>query len=79
MLNQIIGRAARPDSECNVWELINPMSGRNLDTTVVVGTPASHRLVNKERGEWVERQFDYITHRTNKQLGIASGLRVGHH
>lgn len=76
-LNQVIGRAARPDSECNVWELINPLSGRNLDTTVVVGTPESHRLISKERGQWVERQFDYITHRTNKQLGIASGVRVG--
>lgn len=75
-LNQVIGRAARPDSDCNVWELINPLSGRNLDTTVVVGTPAFHRLVSKEGGEWVERVFSYITHRTNKQLGIASGLRI---
>jgi superfamily II DNA/RNA helicase len=77
-LNQVIGRAARPDSDCNVWELINPLSGRNLDTTVVVGTPEFHRLVNKEGGAWVERQFDYITHRTNKQLGIASGIRIRH-
>ena len=79
LLNQIIGRAARPDSDCNVWELINPMSGRNLDTTVVVGTPASHRLVSKERGAWVERQFEYVTDRTNKQLGMSSGLRIRHH
>lgn len=77
-LNQVIGRAARPDSDCNVWELINPLSGRNLDTTVVVGTPEFHRLVNKESGAWIERQFDYITHRTNKQLGIASGIRIRH-
>lgn len=77
-LNQVIGRAARPDSDCNVWELVNPLSGRNLDTTVVVGTPESHRLVSKEGGQWVERQFDYITHRTNKQLGIASGIRIRH-
>lgn len=77
-LNQVIGRAARPDSECNVWELINPLSGRNLDTTVVVGTPAFHRLVSKEGGEWVQRSFDYITHRTNRQLGIASGIRIRH-
>lgn len=77
-LNQVIGRAARPDSDCNVWELINPLSGRNLDTTVVVGTPEFHRLINKEDGEWVERHFDYVTHRTNKQLGIASGLRIRH-
>jgi superfamily II DNA or RNA helicase len=77
-LNQVIGRAARPDSDCNVWELINPLSGRNLDTTVIVGTPETHRLVSKERGEWTERQFDYISHRTNKQLGIASGVRIRH-
>lgn len=77
-LNQVIGRAARPDSDCNVWELVNPLSGRNLDTTVVVGTPESHRLVSKEGGQWVERSFDYVTHRTNKQLGIASGVRIRH-
>lgn len=77
-LNQVIGRAARPDSDCNVWELVNPLSGRNLDTTVIVGTPESHRLVSKEGGKWVERQFDYITHRTNKQLGVSSGVRIRH-
>ena len=77
-LNQVIGRAARPDSDCNVWELINPLSGRNLDTTVVVGTPEFHRLVSKEGGQWVQREFDHISHRTNKQLGIASGVRIHH-
>ena len=72
MLNQIIGRAARIDvPECNVWELINPLSSYNMDTTCVVGTPESHRLVSKEGGQWVERMFNYVTHRTNKQLGIA--------
>lgn len=75
-LNQVIGRSSRPDSESNVWELINPLSGTNLDTTVVVGTPISHRLVSKEAGKWVERQFDYITHQTSKQLGIASASRI---
>lgn len=77
-LNQVIGRASRPDSDCNVWELINPLNGRNLDTTVVVGTPAYHRLVSKEAGKWVEREFDYVTHRTNKQIGVASGIRIRH-
>lgn len=77
-LNQVIGRAARPDSDCNVWELINPLSGTNLDTTVVVGTPEYHRLIAKQQGTWIEREFDYVTHKTNKQLGIASGLRVHH-
>lgn len=59
LLNQLIGRAARPDSDCHVWELIDPLSGRNLDTTVVVGVPEQHRLVAKERGVWVEREFVY--------------------
>lgn len=79
LLNQIIGRAARVDvPECNVYELVNPLSGYNLDTTAVVGTPESHRLISKEGGKWVERHFDYITHRTNKQMGVASGVRVNH-
>lgn len=65
LLNQIIGRAARPDSDCNVWELINPISATNLDTTVVVGTPERHRLISKKRGEWVEQEFDY----TSKKIG----------
>lgn len=60
-LNQVIGRAARPDCDCRVWELINPISGRNLDTTVVVGTPERHRLISKKRGQWVEQDFDYTS------------------
>lgn len=60
-LNQVIGRAARPDSKCVVWELINPLSGRNLDTTVVVGTPEQHRLIYKRRGVWIEADFDYTS------------------
>lgn len=78
LLNQIIGRASRCDSDCNIWELVNPLSNRNLDTTVVVGTPEYHRLVSKESGQWVERQFNYVTHRTSKQLGIESGVRIRH-
>lgn len=58
-LNQVIGRAARPDSECHVWELINPIHGKNLDTTVVVGTPKEHRLISRRAGVWKEQQFDY--------------------
>ena len=58
-LNQVIGRAARPDSDCNVWELINPLSGKNLDTTVIVGTPESHRLLFTRTGKWLQNKFDY--------------------
>lgn len=52
-LNQHIGRASRPDNEeCRVWELIDPLSGNNLDSTEVVGRPKSHRLIYKRAGEW---------------------------
>ena len=70
-LNQVIGRASRPDSDCRVWELINPLSGRNLDTTVVVGTPRSHRLYSKRCGVWETRQFDY-TARYVDELSVAA-------
>lgn len=60
-LNQVIGRASRPDSDCRVWELVNPLSGRNLDTTVVVGTPERHRLISKKKGKWIQQDFDYVT------------------
>jgi len=68
-LNQVIGRASRPDSDCKVWELINPLSGRNLDTTVVVGTPERHRLIAKKRGEWIEREFDYVSSFNQLEVG----------
>ncbi|MGZ8924541.1 MAG: DEAD/DEAH box helicase [Nitrososphaeraceae archaeon] len=83
-LNQNIGRAARPDggtdgeAVCRVWELVNPLSSSNLDTTVIVGTPIQHLLISQEKGKWVEREFDYITHATNKQLGIEHGIRINH-
>jgi superfamily II DNA or RNA helicase len=76
LLNQIIGRAARPDSDCVVWEFINPLSGKNLDTTVVTGTPETHRLVSWKGGEWTERQFNYTSHRNEAQLGKEN---VGYH
>ncbi len=81
-LNQVIGRASRPDSDCNIWELVNPLSGRNLDTTVVVGTPERHRLISKRHGKWIEQDFDYVS-RMNTEFvssiqrgGIVSGQRA---
>lgn len=59
-LNQAIGRTSRPDSDSVVWELINPVSGTNLDTTIVVGTPERHRLISKRGGQFIEREFDYV-------------------
>jgi superfamily II DNA or RNA helicase len=77
-LNQVIGRAARPDSSCTVHELINPLSKTNLDSTVIVGVPESHQLIYKQSNQWRQDEFDYVTHKTNKQLGIAPNLRVHH-
>lgn len=74
LLNQIIGRASRPDTDfAHVWELINPLSGRNLDTTCVVGTPESHKLFSKERGSWKTREFDYTSH----HIAAGVGFNVG--
>jgi superfamily II DNA or RNA helicase len=59
LLSQIIGRSSRPDTDCRVWEIINPLSGYNLDTTVVVGTPRKHKLIYRKNKQWHEEQFDY--------------------
>ena len=57
-LNQIIGRAARPDCDCRVFELVDPLSRDNLDTTCVVGTPRQHKLAFYEGGEWVVEDIE---------------------
>lgn len=59
LLNQIIGRAARPDCDCNIYEIVNPLSSLNLDTTCVVGNPKSHTLIHYAKGGWCEELFDY--------------------
>lgn len=62
LLNQIIGRAARPDSPCRIWEIVNPLARNNLDTTVVTGTPKEHKLIHVEKSQWVEEYFNYSSH-----------------
>jgi superfamily II DNA or RNA helicase len=59
LLNQIVGRAARPDCDCNIYEIVNPLSATNLDTTCVVGTPKIHTLIHHAKGTWQEELFDY--------------------
>lgn len=77
-LNQVIGRASRPDSDCRVWELINPLSGRNLDTTVVVGTPERHRLISKKRGQWIEQDFDYVSSARSEHVSTSENIVIRH-
>jgi superfamily II DNA or RNA helicase len=79
LLNQIIGRASRPDSDCHVFELINPLSGSNKDTTTVIGTPERHRLISKRRGEWIEQDFDYVSHATTEFVSSISRGTVSNH
>lgn len=52
LLNQLIGRAARPDSVCRVYEIINPLASDNLSAVSIVGTPEEHMFHYKVRGEW---------------------------
>ena len=59
LLNQIVGRAARPDCDCNIYEIVNPLSSTNLDTTCVVGTPKNHTLIHYAKKCWQEEMFDY--------------------
>lgn len=56
-LNQMIGRSARPDCESHVWELVNPLSDKNLNSTVVVGTPEDHYLYWIENTNWKREEF----------------------
>ena len=61
-LNQYIGRTARPDSESQVFELVNPLSRTNLDTTVVTGTPKAHILCSPRKdGTFKEQHFEYVS------------------
>lgn len=52
LLNQIIGRAARPDSICVVREIINPLAVDNISALDIVGAPQSHDFHYRVRGDW---------------------------
>jgi superfamily II DNA or RNA helicase len=71
LLNQICGRAARPDSDCRIFELVNPLKD-NLDVTVIVGEPKVHKLIYKRSGKWVEREFDYSTLQSDDSFDLSA-------
>lgn len=56
-LNQAIGRGARPDSPCNLWQLSNP-NRKMLNAEKIVGTPSSHRLIEMYNGYCEESNFN---------------------
>lgn len=51
LLNQMIGRTARKDSDSNVYEIVNPLSNNNIDTAAMIN-PHHHEIWYKIRGEW---------------------------
>lgn len=57
-LNQMIGRAARPDNpKCFVWEFINALNDNNLESDTVVGLPKSHHLISIHNNKFIVRDF----------------------
>lgn len=44
MINQTIGRGARPDSDCRVWEIVDPIASQ-YTAKDIVGIPRSHQLI----------------------------------
>lgn len=56
-LNQFVGRGARPDSDCLVIELINPLKD-TLTAIDIVGTAKTHRLVDFRKNEMF--MFDFF-------------------
>lgn len=50
---QYIGRSIRPDSVCNVWELINPIHN-NVLAKDIFPVVKKHRLIFKQHGIWQE-------------------------
>jgi hypothetical protein len=43
-----------------------------LDTTVIVGTPETHKLIYRKNGQWNEEVFDYTTEAAVADFGNPS-------
>lgn len=77
-LNQYIGRSARPDSDSRIFELVNPISGTNLDTTVITGDPVMHKLCSPQPdGSFLEYDFHY-KNTSFVDSSIVSGIQIRH-
>lgn len=57
LLNQIIGRAARPDSKCVVREIINPLASDNISALDIVGVAKMHNFYYKVDNQWRTHQL----------------------
>lgn len=57
LLNQIIGRAARPDTDCAVYEIINPLATDNISASDIVKNPRNHTFHYKVRGQWRQHRL----------------------
>jgi superfamily II DNA or RNA helicase len=54
---QYIGRAIRPDSECNVWEFVNPLT-ENILTKTLFPVVRFHRLIFFRSGQWHDSMIE---------------------
>lgn len=50
-LNQMVGRSTRKDSKSQIFEIINPLSNKNLDATSIID-PLHHEVWYKVRKQW---------------------------
>ncbi len=54
---QYVGRSIRPDSACNVWEFVNPLT-ENILTKTLFPVVRFHRLVFFRNGVWNESMIE---------------------
>lgn len=59
MLNQTIGRAARPDCSCNIWELVDPLETQYTAKTIVQEVKEQSLIYfDHQNGVWIEQDFN---------------------
>lgn len=59
LLNQIIGRGSRRDSECRVYEFVTLTNSDNLTAIDIIGIPERHTIHYRVGGNWNEREISY--------------------
>lgn len=59
MLNQTIGRAARPDCSCNIWELVDPLETQYTAKTIIEEVKEQSLIYyDHQKKVWVEQDFN---------------------
>jgi len=59
LINQTIGRAARPDCPCNVWELVDPLETKYTAKDIIVELEDQHLVYFDHSAEqWIRESYD---------------------